>query len=382
MLSHNFRRFSGTVLLSSIGIAVVVISSLVFLRLGGSHQSVTTGPRLILGPSPASPGSVVTISGFDFPESQPVRVYFQDPSHGVVNTTTNAGGFFNTGMKLPDHINNGSRVYAVSGSVTSFVPLQVMKPYLKIVNNPLTQNGTAIINGQGFLANAPVTMTLSHGSASLHKSTVMSNQLGQIESSVAMTDTQDTLVASDAAHNTASFNFSAGPQITVHALARGSTTVVGTGFQSGETITVTLQGTQVATATTTRSGRFVVHFTVPQSAVSGNSTITVTGSSGDSASSSFYVTVASRPLSVPRIGFPGSNATVKGGSYNPGDSVTIELEGVGLNSQVGSTVASTTALSNGSINTSFSVSQAPGVYRLFVIDTTTGKSSSSLFRIF
>jgi len=114
-------------------------------------------------------------------------------------------------MKLPDHINDGSRVYAVSGSATSFIPLHVMRPLLTALYNPLSQDGTAVINGKGFLANAPVTLTLSHGSSHLSESTVMANQLGQIESSVVVHDTQDTLVASDPDHNTALVNLNAPP---------------------------------------------------------------------------------------------------------------------------------------------------------------------------
>ena len=280
MISQSFRRFSGTILLSGIGIAVIVVSSLVFLRMGGSHQGVTIDPRLILGPNPASPGSVVTVSGFDFPSSKGVKVYFQDPAHGVVNATTNGGGFFNADMKLPDQISEGSRVYAVSGSVTSFIPLHVMKPSLTALNTPSSLNGTVLINGNGFLANEPVTLTLSHGSSNIHKSTVMANQQGQIQSSVAVTDTQDTLVASDPANNTASVNLSASPNAIPHSHPTSivfssrsgcsGQTIRVSGLNAGDSESLVLQSSRSNSSSvgqslgSTTSG--TTQFTVPQDA--------------------------------------------------------------------------------------------------------------------
>jgi hypothetical protein len=281
MIGQSFRRFSGTILLSGIGIAIVVVSSLVFLRMGGSHQGVTSSPRLVLGPNPVSPGSVVTVSGFDFPESQPVKVYFQDPSHDVVNTTVNAGGFFNADMKLPDQINDGSRVYAVSGSVTSFIPLHIMKPLLTALYNPLSQDGTAVINGKGFLANSSVTLTLSHGSSRIHKSTVRANQLGQIQSSVVVSDMQGTLVASDSKHNTASINLNVPPPPTRNTISRvkfsslggapgKSINVSGGSFPAGDTVSIALDSSRSAStaikslaSATATNGTINTSFSVP-----------------------------------------------------------------------------------------------------------------------
>jgi hypothetical protein len=387
MVSKNFRRFSGTILLSGIGIAVVVISSLVFLRLGGSHQSVTSGPRLILGPNPASPGSVVTISGFDFPATKAVKIYFQDPSHGVVNTVTNAGGFFNAGMTLPNHINDASRVYAVSGPISSSILLQVMKPSLTALNTPSSQDGIALINGEGFLANKPVTLTLSNGASSVSKGMVTADRLGQITYNLPLTDlssdTQDTLVASDPARNTAFIRFNAAPRIYVRPLigSRGSrVTVIGMRFSGNEKVTINFQGQPVAT-TQARGGRFVTSFTVPLNAVGGPNTITAIGASGDKAPPTTFK-VISNLLVVPHSGFPGQSIAAFGGSFTPNGSVVIKLmDTQPHSSSVGFTMGSTTARSNGTIQTFLTVpSNAPrGRYSIVFIDTASGKSTSASF---
>jgi hypothetical protein len=358
--------------------------------MGGSHQGVTSNPRLILGPNPASPGSVVTVSGFDFPRSQPVKVYFQDPSHGVVNAATNDGGFFNAGMKLPDHINGGSRVYAVSGSVTSFIPLQVMKPSLMAVNNPLSQDGTDVINGKGFLANSLVTLALSHGSSRINEGSVKADRLGQISSNIALPDmflgTQSTLVASDTAHNTAFFTISKDPPIRVSPRAAHigtSVTVSGRLFAKNEPITVYLQGEVVATGETSPSGRFQVSFNVPADAVRGTDTVTVKGATGDSGTATLTVNANSHLLVAPPSGAPGSTIHITGGSFVPGHTVNIVLEGATNNSSAPMSMGTATAQSDGTINVYKQVpsNAAPGHYEIVAEDPVTGTMSSTSFNV-
>jgi hypothetical protein len=71
----------------------------------------------------------------------------------------------------------------------------------------------------------------------------------------------------------------------------GSTAVNGSGFQSGEAVTITLSGTATALDTTTAdtTGSFSAQTTIPSGTAPGPYTLLSSGSSGDSASTGITV---------------------------------------------------------------------------------------------
>jgi hypothetical protein len=265
-----------------------------------------------------------------------------------------------------------------------------MKPSLMAVNNPLSQDGTDVINGKGFLANSLVTLALSHGSSRINEGSVKADRLGQISSNIALPDmflgTQSTLVASDTAHNTAFFTISKDPPIRVSPRAAHigtSVTVSGRLFAKNEPITVYLQGEVVATGETSPSGRFQVSFNVPADAVRGTDTVTVKGATGDSGTATLTVNANSHLLVAPPSGAPGSTIHITGGSFVPGHTVNIVLEGATNNSSAPMSMGTATAQSDGTINVYKQVpsNAAPGHYEIVAEDPVTGTMSSTSFNV-
>jgi hypothetical protein len=71
----------------------------------------------------------------------------------------------------------------------------------------------------------------------------------------------------------------------------GATSVSGSGFQPGETVTLTLGGSNkvVGTVTADPNGSFTTNVTIPSGTSPGNYTITSTGSAGDTSSTTITV---------------------------------------------------------------------------------------------
>jgi len=99
----------------------------------------------------------------------------------------------------------------------------------------------------------------------------------------------------------------------------------GSTFESGEHVSITFDGTEVATPTATTLGVFSTSFTVPASAGAGSKAVVAHGlSSGMSVSQNFTVSSTSLSLTIdPTIGPPTSMVTVKGAGFPPNDAVQV-----------------------------------------------------------
>jgi hypothetical protein len=151
-----------------------------------------------------------------------------------------------------------------------------------------------------------------------------------------------------------------------------SVKVTGLGFTDSSTVTVTLNGTTVASGVAINStGGFVANFTVPSTAASGTYVVTAKDASGLTASNNLSVSTSTK-IKLSTSGssrIVGSTVTVTGTDFDKNAPITVTF---------GSTkVASTTSTSTGTFSTTFQVPADPaGSYTVSATDGTNTASAT------
>jgi hypothetical protein len=148
-----------------------------------------------------------------------------------------------------------------------------------------------------------------------------------------------------------------------------SLTATGRGFQPGETVILTFNGTQVGSPTADTTGSFTQTFTVPTLAA-GQYQVQAKGqSSGNSASATFTIGGTSVTLSA-TSGAVGSSLTANGSGFTPGDSIQLVFNGA--------LVDSGNADINGNVTFTFNIPVvAPGAYQVVMTGRAGGLASAT-----
>ena len=245
---------------------------------------------------------------------------------------------------------------------------------------------TTSVSGSGFVANTTVRVLFngSGGSQIGSESSDGSGNLpgfnvGPIPNVVAGTYQ---IFATDDHGNTATTTFTVPSSLTLSPTSGGqgtSVSVNGTGFLSGETVSVAWDqaGNQVATAAANGNGAFSTSFSVPSS--SGTHTILATGQSSHFAlSATFSVSGNSggANLSVsPTSGGAGSTVTLNGSGFNAGEQVNIAVDNGGT--------MSVTADGNGNFSTSMTLSSglALGQHTISATGASSGHAAFTTFSV-
>src|SRR2546422_489444 len=186
-------------------------------------------------------------------------------------------------------------------------------------NVVLTQGGTTV--GTGF---SPVTFTLTSGtqysvSASSYGTFVFDHWLdtGSTVNPRTISITANTVITAVYRISAISLNPSSGPTGT-------SVTVTGSNFVASSTVTIALDGTNLATTpatvTTTSTGSFSASVTIPSSTAAPH-TISATDAASNSASAQFTVTTPAITLN-PTSGPTGTSVTVTGSNFVASSTVT------------------------------------------------------------
>jgi hypothetical protein len=111
----------------------------------------------------------------------------------------------------------------------------------------------------------------------------------------------------------------------------GTTTVSGTGFQPGETVTITLQGAVIGTATADATGAFSTSVTIPTGTSAGTYTIVSTGSAGDSSSTQLTVGSGTCGTPTPTFTTVSSSTPTSGLAFTGADIARlVEIAGIAL----------------------------------------------------
>ncbi len=182
---------------SGLGIAAIIVACVLSMTMfySSGHQSLAQNTRLSLAqntklslaPNPANPGATIMVNGFEYQATEKVEVYFQDRANGVVSVTTNAGGFFNAPLTLPEkYIDGPTYVYATSDNHTTKALLNFVKPALTYTREQ--KSARASFKGTGFSANEPVSFVLSEGNKTVKMGTQRTDSQGHFALTLALPD--------------------------------------------------------------------------------------------------------------------------------------------------------------------------------------------------
>jgi hypothetical protein len=144
-------------------------------------------------------------------------------------------------------------------------------------------------------------------------------------------------------------------------------TANGQGFQPGETVDVSMNGQAVGEPTTNSGGTWSLSFKVPSFAPGQYGVLAKGRASGDTASTSFTINEGAATLTFnPTQAAPGSQLTVTGAGFRPGESVTLSFNGP--------TVATATADTSGNVTWTFTIpaTLTPGQFGVTATGATSG----------
>lgn len=288
---------------------VTAVDSAGSIRASG-EVAVALSPTLSLSKASVLPGGTVTVTGAGFTAGIPVTVSATFPLYGGGNrtvtatTTTSRGGAFSAKLTVPAQAASGSVTIVARTSARAIQQHLLVRPLAPAISaSPaVLLPGTAtVIHGTGYLPGSTIHVSipvkLLSGASSTLTAVAVTNGQGAFSVKVSVpanvqggtyTATARGSLSGRSARATLGVTKLA-PSIVVapSALAPGAqTTVTGFGFAAGSTITLSISGRALGTATTDATGHFSVQVTVPQDMPSGTTTLTAVSSSGVRATSS------------------------------------------------------------------------------------------------
>jgi len=288
--------------------------------------TVTKG-ELTLSPKKGAVGTVVEISGADFPKRAELTFKYDGKTVSIDsgNKRTTSTGTFVSAIRIPDSVAGAHNITAIADS-TAVNSSFTVKPELVIIPSSGQANTKATVKGTGFGGGAKVTIWFH----SVGLATATTNERGNFSQSFTVPEleagqytvdaegennvakTRFTLIAptSSPAMPPASVSPSATPTISLGASSGhiGQTVAVtGNAFKADGLIAVKYDGTVIATTTADSSGLFKVSFSVPPG---GNGEHIIIAEDGASAQQVKF-TVESGPPPVPKLVFPEMAGTAK-----------------------------------------------------------------------
>ena len=298
--------------------------------------------RLNLTSPSAQVGAAVTLQGSGFIAGEPVLTGVA----GVIGQiTADSSGSFTAAEAVPGTVAPGGvlRIYARGAYSNRFAvePVYVIgspQPHpLTVAPQPVTRGTALTIGGSGFGPNEQVDLFLAGGAVAGAATTDGS---GSFSSGLLVPPALSAGTHSAIAFGVSSKIFAS---TTIQVAAAGTVatariglsrytaapgSVVGlsaSGFAPGESITISVGGTVVATVAADPSGRLArAHFTVPAALANGSYPVLAIGiSSGLRASTTLTVLAFGGSIAAsPGGGMPGSIVTVSGQGFGPDERIT------------------------------------------------------------
>jgi hypothetical protein len=290
-------------------------------------------PGVTLSVSTGHVGDTVTVSGTGFYAGAGITVLYDGVSKGTIATTA-TGTFTGFTFTVPGSVKGVHTVRAQETSnPTTYYATDDFTVSPAITINPTTGSvgDTVTVTGNGF--NGSSTITIYFDSAS--QTTTSTNSSGTFTATTfAVPSTSrgtHTVKAQDAGSNQATATFTVSTKITINPPSgpSGTTvTVTGTGFATGQTVTITYAGTSVVTTpspvTTGSTGSFTATFVVP---VRDIGTYEVRASAGsDVATANFQSTTnatISQTTTTSAPGYVGMSLTIEGVGFTPNHEITV-----------------------------------------------------------
>ena len=347
----HFRPLSGTLTIKVISLLTVALAflvavagSLLLLPHQGQQSAFAATTATLTGnPLGSGAGTQVKLNGTGYGSGETVNIYwnYTGPGTGTLLTsiTSTSAGAFKVHVAIPTGTTPGAYIHIGAVGQTSakvgifnfylYAPTLDLAPQRGSANIGLTVsaagfqglesvnlywNGgptpilTAATNAFGYLA--PTIITVPPGSS---PGSYQVKAVGQM-SNISVSNTYTVVSASS------TLMLTSGPvSVTVG--------VTGEGYAVGETVNILWNytgpgtGTIVATATAGFGGNIYTSFSVP-AAATGQYNVAALGSSSERLSQNTF-TVANGLASSPATTPPGTNVTVSGSGYTPGEAVKL-----------------------------------------------------------
>ena len=306
-------------------------------------------PMLTVLPMTGVRGGAVAVSGAGFAPGERVDIAIDGvPPALAAITATATGALPSTPVTIPYAATAGERTLTATGATshrTATARLTLTRVAATLVASPATtaRGGTTTLTGMNWAPGEAITVTLSGVTTPI--TVVHATAQGAFPSTVvtvpytAARGTQTLTATGEVSKRTATTPLTLGavaatlvatPSTTTRG---GTTTLSGGNWAPGETITVTLSGvtTPITVVQATAQGAFPsTVVTIPYTATRGTQTLTATGAVSRRAATA-TVTLASVTATfavTPAATNRGGLITLSGGSFAPGEAVTVTVDGV------------------------------------------------------
>lgn len=257
-------------------------------RIGAATFTVASGGVLTLSPTTGLSGTEITVTGSNFTANSRITLKFNEITVATFPSTvvTSSTGGFIAKFDVPAGVGAGSHaVIAEDASGKIGVATFTIEGAGSISLSPASGTvGTAVtVTGSGFPANTAVSIKLNNAAVSTNPSTVTTTSTGSFSATITIpslalgSHTVSVTVGTKTASATFNVTQTQGASITISptsASAGTSITVTGSGFAPNKGITINLDGSLVATGTTSSSGTFSALFTLPSVITPGSHTVT------------------------------------------------------------------------------------------------------------
>ncbi|OGO18438.1 MAG: hypothetical protein A2Z15_05410, partial [Chloroflexi bacterium RBG_16_50_11] len=356
-----------------IPLAVIFVLFAVFVP----SLPVFAAPVVTLVPSSGAVGTTVTISGtvFDSYEGDNIHIFFDTAEIENSPIVVPPEGSFSVNFAIP--------ASAVPGKHTIGVKRETTDSSM-IISSTFTVDATAItpdiaegivgalvnVSGSGFYVNKPVTLSyLNVAQETLGTATASSNGKFAFQFVVPISAAGfHQITASNDVGNQAVISFKVLPELKMNLDSAGSGDPVnasGAGFAALSRVDIIFGSLSVASALTDAYGSFEIDFNVPAIKPSSYN-VRAQDTQGNTDQATFTIT-AGASLSE-STGAAGSELTINGSGFTPGQTVTVYYDDI--------PVAVAVADNNGDFTATFTVPAGGGKHLITVSDGATIKKYS------
>ncbi|MFC1968371.1 IPT/TIG domain-containing protein [Chloroflexota bacterium] len=329
--------------------------------------TVSAGVSLSLTSGPV--GSTVAITGNGFASNSRITVTYDGAPVTTIPSAplSDAKGSFSFAFTVPDSTRGGHAVRASDAALSGATATFTVKPDISLSATTGAVGTTVTITGTRFTASSSITITYD----GTQVGTSACNTVGGFTAAFtipASVSGVHNIRASDSAGGWAESSFTVTPVITVpptSVTVGPGVSAAGAGFPAGSSISITYDGSQVATSAADSLGSFAATFTVPPS-VKGEHT--VGASSGTDKTEATITVVPGLSLSLAE-GHVGATVDIAGTGFAANSSITVAYDGA--------TVATLTSDATGSLAASLVIPTGKGGEHTLSASDTDSKAQST-----
>jgi hypothetical protein len=325
-----------------------------------STLSFAVDPSLAVSPTSIAIGGHVSVSGKGFTASSPLS-FTLDLISLEASANTNASGAFGPISLVIPATSAGSHTLKVTDGSGARVTADIDTSNNMSISPETGPTGTKVtIQGEGYAANAPITITLNGEAISTLSTSITSDGAGNFTASFLSPPIPSgtyAIVVSDGTNSAtanfvSTFTFSSSVN---QGQVGTSVPLSGNGFKAGATVSIKFDNAQIVTSTADSAGTFSALLVIPPSR-SGNHTILVSdGLNSDTIT--FRVDPAIE--TTPTTGNVGTEIVIKGFSFDVNAMVSVRYD----NAQVMAAGADL----NGTFSTSFRAPVSKGGNHVIII---------------